>query len=78
VALHINPLINSRTAITLHRAMGIHLFMHYIISSSSSCTGFVVDKAALGQVFIEFFWFSPVSIIPQWQSILIFHLRDEQ
>jgi hypothetical protein len=35
--------------------------------------GFVVNKVALG----EFFSF-PVSIIPLWLSIFIYHLGDEQ
>jgi len=36
--------------------------------------GFVVDKVALGQVFLQVLRFSPVSIIPPWLSILIYHL----
>jgi len=40
--------------------------------------GFVVDKVALGQVFLRVLRFSPVSIIPPWFSILIYHLGDEQ
>jgi hypothetical protein len=40
--------------------------------------GFVVDKVALGQVFLRVLRFSPVIIIPPWLSILIYHLRDEQ
>jgi hypothetical protein len=28
--------------------------------------GFVVDKVALGQVFLRVLWFSPVGIIPPW------------
>jgi hypothetical protein len=40
--------------------------------------GFVVDKAALGQVFSDFFSFSPVNIGPPSLSILIHQLGDEQ
>jgi hypothetical protein len=40
--------------------------------------GFVVDKVALGQVFSQVLWFSPVNIIPPLVSILIYYLRDEQ
>jgi hypothetical protein len=40
--------------------------------------GFVVDKVALGQVFLRVLRFSPVSIILPELSILIYHLRDEQ
>jgi hypothetical protein len=39
--------------------------------------GFVVDKVALGQVFLSSSFF-PVSIIPPSFSILIYHLEDEQ
>jgi hypothetical protein len=28
--------------------------------------GFVVDKVALGQVFLQVLQFSPINIIPQW------------
>jgi hypothetical protein len=31
--------------------------------------GFVVDKVALGQVFLRGFWLPPVIIIPPWLSI---------
>jgi hypothetical protein len=30
----------------------------------SLCVGFVVDKVALGQVFLWVLWFSPLSVIP--------------
>jgi hypothetical protein len=33
---------------------------------------------ALGQVFLQVLQFSPVSIMPPWLLILIYHLRDEQ
>jgi hypothetical protein len=33
--------------------------------------GIVVDKMALGQIFLRVFQFFPVSIIPPWPSILI-------
>jgi hypothetical protein len=39
---------------------------------------FMVDKVALGQGFFRVLRFSPVSIIPQWLSILIQHLEDEK
>jgi hypothetical protein len=39
---------------------------------------FLVDKMALGQVFLEFFVLLLVNIIPPWLSILIYHLGDEQ
>jgi hypothetical protein len=32
----------------------------------------------LGQGFLRDFRFSPVSIIPLWLSILIYHMGDEQ
>jgi hypothetical protein len=38
---------------------------------------FVVEKVALGHVFLRL-QFSPVSIIPPWLSVLIYHLGDEQ
>jgi hypothetical protein len=38
----------------------------------------VVDKVALGQVFLRVLRFSPVSIIPPAFSILIYHPGDEQ
>jgi hypothetical protein len=31
--------------------------------------GFVVDKVALGQVFLRVLWFSPVNIIPPWAPL---------
>jgi branched-subunit amino acid transport protein len=40
--------------------------------------GFVVDKVALGQVFLKVLQFSPAIIIAAWLSILIYHLGDEQ
>jgi hypothetical protein len=40
--------------------------------------GFVVEKVALGQVFLRVLLFSPVSIIPPWIFIFIYHLRNEQ
>jgi hypothetical protein len=40
--------------------------------------GFVVDKMALGQVFLRVFLFSPVNIITPLFSKLIYHLRVEQ
>jgi len=36
----------------------------------------VVDRVALGQVFLRVLWFSPVSLIPPWLSMLIYHLED--
>jgi hypothetical protein len=33
---------------------------------------------ALGQVFLRVLRFYPVSIIPPWLSMLIYHLEDEQ
>jgi hypothetical protein len=40
--------------------------------------GFVVDKVALGQVFLRVLWFSPVNISFRQGSILIYHLGEEQ
>jgi hypothetical protein len=40
--------------------------------------GFVVDKMALEQVFLQVLRFSPVNIIPPWHYMLIYHLQDEQ
>jgi hypothetical protein len=40
--------------------------------------GFVVDNAALGQVFLRVLRFSPVNIIPPWLYIFIYHLGDKQ
>jgi hypothetical protein len=37
--------------------------------------GFVVDKVATGQVFLRVLRFSHVNIIPQWLSILMYHLE---
>jgi hypothetical protein len=34
--------------------------------------GFVVEKAAVGQILSEFFGLSPVNIFPPWNSILIY------
>jgi hypothetical protein len=47
-------------------------------SLGSIHVGFVVDKVALGQVFLRVFRFSPVSIIPPSFSVRIYHLVDEQ
>jgi hypothetical protein len=38
---------------------------------------FVVDRMALGQGFLRVIRHSPVSIIPPWLSILIYHFWDE-
>jgi len=35
---------------------------------------FLVDKVALGHVFLRVMWISPVSIIPQSLSVLAYHL----
>jgi hypothetical protein len=39
---------------------------------------FLVEKVALGQIFLRVLLLSLVSIIPPWLSMLIYHLRDEQ
>jgi hypothetical protein len=39
---------------------------------------FVVDKVAQRQAFLRVLRFSPVTIIPPWPSILMYHLGDEQ
>jgi hypothetical protein len=39
--------------------------------------GFVVDKVAMVQ-FLRVLRVFPVSIIPPWLSILVYHLGDEQ
>jgi hypothetical protein len=40
--------------------------------------GFVVDKVVLGQVSFRVLRFLPVTNIPSWFSILIYHRGDEQ
>jgi hypothetical protein len=40
--------------------------------------GFVIDQVTMGEVFLQVIWFSPVTIIPPWLSILIYHQGDEQ
>jgi hypothetical protein len=40
--------------------------------------GFVVDKVALGQIFLRVLQFSPVGIIPPGLSVFMYHLGDEQ
>jgi hypothetical protein len=40
--------------------------------------GVVVDKVALGQVFLRVHQFSPDNINPQWLSILVYHVGDEK
>jgi hypothetical protein len=47
-------------------------------ASGSVRLEFVMDKVALGQVFLRLIWFSFVNIIPPWFSILRYHLGDEQ
>jgi hypothetical protein len=48
-----------------------------VFAPGSVRVGFVVNKVALGQVFLlEFFRFSPVIIIPPWLSVR--NLWDEQ
>jgi hypothetical protein len=44
----------------------------------STHMGYVVDKVALGQIFLRVLRFSPVSIIPPSLSTLVYHLADEQ
>jgi hypothetical protein len=39
---------------------------------------FMVDRVALGQVFLRGLRLSPVNIIPSWLCILIHHLGNEQ
>jgi hypothetical protein len=46
--------------------------------AGSVYVGFVVDKVALGQVFLRVLRFSPVNIIPPRLSLLTYHLGDEQ
>jgi hypothetical protein len=38
----------------------------------------VVDKVALGEVFLQVPQFYLVNIIPPWFSMLIYHLQDEK
>jgi branched-subunit amino acid transport protein len=40
--------------------------------------GFVVNKMALGQIFLQVLQFSPISIIPSGFHIPIYHLGDEE
>jgi hypothetical protein len=40
--------------------------------------GFVVDKVALGQIFLRVLRFFTVSIIRLWISILVYDLGDEK
>jgi hypothetical protein len=40
--------------------------------------GFLEEKVALGQVFLQVLQFSLFNIIPPWLSMLIYHLEDEQ
>jgi hypothetical protein len=47
-------------------------------TTESVHVGFVVNKVALGQVFLQILPFSHVNIIPPWLSMLIYHLGDEQ
>jgi hypothetical protein len=49
-----------------------------VFISRSVHVGFVVDRVALGQVFLSVLQFFPVNIIPPWLSILIYHLENEQ
>jgi hypothetical protein len=40
--------------------------------------GFVIDKVALGQVFLEVPEFFPVSINLPWLTLLMYYLEDKQ
>jgi hypothetical protein len=40
--------------------------------------GFVVDKVALGQVFLRVFRFPPVTVLLSRLSMVIYHLGDGQ
>jgi hypothetical protein len=42
------------------------------VSARVSPYGFVVDKVAMGQVFLRGLWFSPIHIIHSWISMLIY------
>jgi hypothetical protein len=44
----------------------------------SICVGFLVDTVEVGRGFIRVRRFPPVSIIPPWLSISIYHLGGEQ
>jgi hypothetical protein len=46
--------------------------------NAESRVGFMVDKVALGHVFVRVLRLSPVNIIPPSLSVLIYHLEDEQ
>jgi len=46
--------------------------------SGSVHVRFVVGRVALGQVFLRILRHSPVSIIPPWFPIFMYHLGDEQ
>jgi hypothetical protein len=52
----------------------VETWLHVWVSPYGICGG----KVALGQVFLQVLQFSPISIIPPWLSILIYHLGDEQ
>jgi hypothetical protein len=45
--------------------------------AGSARVGFVVDKVALGQVFLRVLRFPPVNIIPPWPSMFVYHLVYE-
>jgi hypothetical protein len=40
--------------------------------------GFVMDRVALGQIFLRFLRFYTGSIILSWLSILVYHLGDKK
>jgi hypothetical protein len=49
------------------------------LAPGSVRVGFVVDKVALGQVFLRVLQFSPLNIIPPWlSSNLTYNLADER
>jgi hypothetical protein len=70
---------NTVSSTTWHRQLvaGLSLQRQEFVPSSVH-VAFVVERVALGQVFLKVLQFYPINIIPPWLYILIYQLRDEQ
>jgi len=54
------------------------LIAQALVCALVSLYGIFVGKSGTGQDFLRVPRFSLVSVIPPWNSILIYHLRDER
>jgi hypothetical protein len=69
---------DGNVVIKMGRAMAQAVSRRYLIVEARvrTCSvhgGFVMDRVALGQIYLRVLWFYPVNIIPPFLFILMYH-----